>query len=247
MFVVSWTAAKSEKETFDELSQLVIPLETVQAEDPISGNDEVSETAAIMEDVQVTDNRERFAALYERNSDFVGWLCVKDTAINYPVMLTPDDPEYYLRRDYDGNKSTSGTPFIGEGCNLDSDNIIIYGHNMKNGTMFSDLTSYSGQAYFEEHPMISFDTLEQSAQYEIIAVFREKVHYQDETNAFRYYTYGGDLMVAQFDEYVANIKALSLYDTGLTASYGDQLITLSTCSYHTNNGRFVVVAKKIKQ
>lgn len=160
-------------------------------------------------------------------------------------MLTPDDPEYYLRRDFEKNDSISGVPFLGAGCDLNSNNMIVYGHNMKNGTMFADLLNFQDEEYLDTHPVISFDTLAGPGEYEIIGAFRDKVHYQNEQNVFRYYEYGGELTEEQFGEYIAKIKELSLFDTGITAEYGDQLLTLSTCSYHTKNGRFVVVAKKV--
>ena len=190
------------------------------------------------------ENAERFRDLIERNGDFAAWLTVDGTRIDYPVMLTPAEPDYYLTHDFDGGESHSGTPYIGKGCDTTSDNIIIYGHNMKNGTMFADLLRYQDPDFFAAHPTLRFDTPERSGEYEIIAVFREKIHYQDEQNVFRYYDYAGTLTEEQFDTYVGQIRALSLYDTGRDAVYGRQLVTLSTCAYHTENGRFVVVAQR---
>lgn len=246
LFADSWLKARSEAKDFEELAILAEaarPTQAVWQAEPARPS-ETEKTVESSPEAVETDNRERFAALYERNSDFTGWLCIEDTAVNYPVMLTPDDPEYYLRRDYDGNASASGVPFLGEGCTPDSDNAIIYGHNMKSGSMFADLTKYIDQSFFQTHPVIQFDTMERSSEYEIIAVFRERVHDKNEANVFRYYTYGGSLTEEQFNEYLVNIKELSIYDTGVTASYGDQLLTLSTCSYHSTDGRFVVVARR---
>ena len=189
-------------------------------------------------------NAQRFAALLKRNPDFAGWLKIDGTQIDYPVMYDPKDADFYLHHDFDKNESSSGVPYIGKGCGPDSDNIILYAHNMKNGTMFAGLLKYADEGYFRNHPEISFDTPEGDGIYDIIAVFREQVHYRDETNVFRYYNYCGKLTEAQFREYIDQIRAHSLYDTGKTAQYGQQLLTLSTCSYHTENGRFVVVAAK---
>ena len=190
------------------------------------------------------ENEERFRDLMERNGDFAAWLTVDGTRIDYPVMLTPAEPDYYLTHDFDGSDSHSGTPYIGKGCDTASDNIIIYGHNMKNGTMFADLLRYQDADFFTAHPTLRFDTPERSGEYEIIAVFREKLHYQDEQNVFRYYDYAGMLTEERFYAYADRIRELSLYDTGRSAVFGRQLITLSTCAYHTENGRFVVVAQK---
>ena len=189
-------------------------------------------------------NAQRFAALLKRNPDFAGWLKIDGTQLDYPVMYALKDTDFYLHHDFDKNESSSGVPYIGKGCGPDSDNIILYAHNMKNGTMFAGLLKYADEGYFRNHPEISFDTPEGDGIYDIIAVFREQVHYRDETNVFRYYNYCGKLTEAEFREYIDQIRAHSLYDTGKTAQYGQQLLTLSTCSYHTENGRFVVVAAK---
>lgn len=242
LFLTSYSSAKEEKQAFEELAELVNRSEgasatTVPEASPLPDNTGSYEPPQ--------DETSILASLVERNSDFCGWLSISETNINYPVMLTPNDPEYYLRRDFDQNDSVSGVPFIGDGCDLSSDNIIIYGHNMKNGTMFSDLTKYSEKEYMESHGIISFDTLEGPADYEVIAAFQDRVHYQDEKNVFRYYEYGGSLTAEQFINYVKNVMNLSFYDTGVDVEYGDQLLTLSTCAYHVKDGRFVVVAKRV--
>lgn len=187
----------------------------------------------------------RVSVLSVRNSDFAGWLTVPGTRINYPVMLTPDEPEYYLHRNFDGKKSASGTPFFGNGCLLSDNSILIYGHHMKNETMFADLMKYAEQSFYALHPILTFDTTEDCGQYEILAAFYETVHRQDETDVFRYYEYGGELDRERFEEYLSKVREAALYDTGVSAVYGDRLLTLSTCAYQTADGRFVVVAKKL--
>lgn len=187
---------------------------------------------------------DRYKKLYEQNPHMAGWIQIEGTRIDYPVMLTPKEPEHYLHRAFDGSYSYSGIPFVGSG-GMDSDNVIVYGHNMKNGTMFSDLLMYADKRYWEQHPIIRFPSLYEDRSYEIIAAFYAKVHYRDEKNVFRYYNYGGDLLRPEFEEYLKQIKQLALYDTGITSQYGDSLLTLSTCSYHVKNGRFVVVARKL--
>lgn len=238
----TWLSAKGEQRQFDELAALVVS-EPADPDDILQPVEDEPDTTELPQ--ETTDNETRFAALYERNPDFVGWLSIEESELSYPVMCRPEDPEYYLKHDFDGESSSSGVPFFGEGCDLSSSNIIIYGHNMKNGTMFSSLTKYTDEAYYETHPVITFDTLEGDGSYQIIAAFREQVHGRSETDVFRYYDYGGDLTEEQFNDYLSNIRKLSLYDTGVTAEYGDTLLTLSTCAYHTENGRFVVVTKKL--
>lgn len=238
----TWLSAKDEQLQFDKLAALAVsePAKPDDTPQPVEDKTDTTEPPQ-----EIANNEGRFAALYERNPDFVGWLSIEGTELGYPVMCRPEDPEYYLKHNFDGESSNSGVPFFGEGCDLSSSNIIIYGHNMKNGTMFSSLTEYTDEAYYEAHPVITFDTLEGNGSYQIIAAFRERVHGQSETGVFRYYDYGGDLTEERFNDYLSNIRRLSLYDTGVTVEYGDTLLTLSTCAYHTENGRFVVVAKKL--
>lgn len=185
--------------------------------------------------------------LYSENNDLYGWIKIEGTRIDYPVMYTPDDPEYYIDHNFDGKKTKSGVPFIGEGFSESGMHTIIYGHNMKNGTMFAALTDYSRNEFFQEHPIIEFDTLEGTGQYEIISAFYSRVYYQNETNVFRYYNYTDLSDEGTFEEYISKAKAASMFDTGVTAEYGDEILTLSTCSYNTANGRFVVIARKITE
>lgn len=237
LFLYSWVKARGENRAFEEL----VELKTASVAQTASETERTEQT----EDGKEGSDRDPLAAFYEKNSDFIGWLSVPGTRINYPVMLTSDDPEYYIDHDFNKNSSKSGVPFMGEGCAPDSDNIIIYGHNMKNGTMFADLIKYRDESFWEENKSIFFETAAGTAEYEIIAAFQEEVHYQNETDVFKYYNYGGTLTEERFNDYIENIKKLSLYDTKKESAYGDQIITLSTCSYHKDNGRFVVVARRI--
>lgn len=185
-----------------------------------------------------------YAALYEMNQDFIGWLSISGTSIDYPVMQTPDDPEYYIDKDFNGNMDANGTLFLDARCTLVSDNLIVYGHNMKSGRMFGTLEEYEDEAYYQKHPEICFDTLEEDGTYEIIAVFLSQV-YSNDSDVFKFYDYTEFHTREVFDAFIDNIKALSLYDTGVEAAYGDSLLTLTTCEYSRENGRFVVVARCI--
>ena len=186
-----------------------------------------------------------YADLKAENPDFVGWIKIEGTSVNYPVVQTKAEPQYYLRRSFEGSYSIAGTPFLDAQCDMEKGiGLIIYGHNMKNGSMFKTLLSYTDKGFWKENPSIFFDTLYEEGVYEIIGAFYSKVYYQDETDVFRFYSYTNLADPELFSEYVANVKELSLYDTGITADYGDTLLTLVTCSYQTENGRFVVVARK---
>lgn len=187
-----------------------------------------------------------YAALYAENSDFVGWLHVDNTAIDYPVMFTPNEPEYYLRRAFDRTYSLSGTLFVNKDCTIDSDFYIIHGHNMKNDVMFGTLDKYAKKAFWETTPTFSFTTLTERREYEVFAALESRVLYQDEVG-YRYYYQVGDLTEEGYNELVAWFKQNALYDTGITPTPGEQIVLLSTCSDYDDNVRFIVAARRIDQ
>ena len=196
---------------------------------------------------QITNQQtktEYYTELEKTNPDFWCWLNIKDTKINYPVMHTPQNPEYYLHRDYEGNSSKSGVPFLDANCSNNCGNYLIYGHNMKNGTMFAELLKFEDIEYWQQHQTILLENSAGSQKFIILAAFYTEVFGADQPDAFRYYQYTDLTNPDDFNEYIQNIKVGALYDTGIEAEYGEQLLTLSTCSYHTENGRFVVVAKE---
>ena len=184
-----------------------------------------------------------YGAVYEQNTDLVGWIRIDGTTLDYPVMQTKGRTNYYLRRGFDKKYSYFGVPYAAENCDVNtSSNVVIYGHNMENGTMFAALRNYTSKSFYEQNKYITFDTLEQFGTYEIISVFKTVASY---SNDFAYHQFAdGDEQ--HFNDYIENCKRLSLYDIQTTAVYGDRLITLSTCEYTREHGRLVVVAKKIK-
>lgn len=185
----------------------------------------------------------RFQKLVEENDHFFGWVKIEGTSLNYPVMHTAEDPEYYLRKDFNRNYSISGVPFIGGNYDEDGKNTLIYGHNMANGTMFSVLADYKDKNFWKKHPIISFDTLSDQGKYEIIAIYN--IDIKDAQENFRYNEYTDLNKEDRFIEYIKKTKERALYETEVPVEFGDQLLTLSTCSYHTVDGRCVVVAKRI--
>lgn len=195
-------------------------------------------------DVEESHVLPEYAALCEENPDLWGWIKIDGTAIDYPVMFTPNDAEYYLRRNFQREYSLSGTPFLDGDRSDDGGNDILYGHNMKNGTMFADLLSYADEDFYQKHPTIQLDTLYERGSYSVVAAFYSKVYSKDDTDVFRYYQYTDLSDAERFAEFMDGVNAAALYDTNVSAEADDQLLTLSTCSYHTENGRFVVVAKK---
>lgn len=190
----------------------------------------------------------QYEELYQENQDLIGWIKIDDTPIDYPVMQTFDNPTFYIHRDWDKNESKSGLPLIDARCTLESENIIIYSHRMKNGTMFGSLKNYNEKSFYDEHQIIKFDTIYEEAEYQIIAVLLAQAFYDEDysEDEFVYYNYIELDSEERFQEYIDWVKELSLYDTGVTAEYGDSLITLCTCNYHVQDGRLLVVAKKIQ-
>jgi len=185
----------------------------------------------------------RYQPLYEQNPDLFGWITIADTPIDYPVMHTPQEPEKYLHADFDAQYSFAGTPFVDAACTGSSDNILIYAHNMLDGSMFRSLLNYREKTWWQKHPVICFNTLYEEHEYEVLAAFYDRVYYKTET-CFKFYQFIDAADAADFDTAIRNFREKALYDTGVTAAYGDKLITLVTCAYHTDNGRFVVVARR---
>ena len=154
-------------------------LEHIAEQETGSTSDKVDSS----EEVRGPENSE-YDTLSERNPDFWGWIKIDGTQLSYPVMYTPDDPEHYLRRDFDGNDSTCGVPFLDGACSVDCGNYIIYGHHMKDGTMFGSLLSYAKKDYWESHPTIQLSTSQGQSTYTILAAFYAKVYNQEDTDVF---------------------------------------------------------------
>lgn len=245
IFFHQYNDGKESQEAFNELENMIVEptLTPDENETPADTTDDSEENTESVDDeiAEALEAMAKYQALYEQNEDFVGWIKIDNTLISYPVMQSIDNPDFYLKHAFDKSYSNYGVPYIVEACATGlSNNIIIYGHNMSNGSMFADLLKYASQDYYEAHPIICFDTLSQLSQYQIVAVFRFDTN--NESFHFNEFT---DMNAEKFAEYMSNCHERQLYDTGITAEYGDELITLSTCEYTYENGRFVVVAKKI--
>lgn len=188
---------------------------------------------------------EEYKKLLITNKRLIGWIKIDDTNINYPVMQTENN-EYYLDHNANEEHDINGAIFMDKDCDVikPSTNYILYGHHMKNGKMFGKLDSYQNESYYKEHPYISFDTIYEKGTYQVMYVFRSRVYKETEI-VFKYYQFIDANSEQEFESNMQEMAAMSLYDTGVTAEYGDQLLTLSTCDYQETDGRFVVVAKKI--
>jgi sortase B len=189
---------------------------------------------------------ERYRALFERNGDFVGWLRVRGMDIDYPVTQTPDDPEYYLHRNFEREYSRAGTLFASaiDDITKPSDVTIIYGHKMKNGSMFGTLSKLSDPDFYDEHRYLRFDTLSERRSYLIFAVCKTSVN-TGEASEYRYYDYADFADEADFDGFIDEARRRQTFDAGVPVSYGDEIILLSTCEGEDDSGRLIVLGKRI--
>lgn len=198
-----------------------------------------------IDSIRVTERMLKVEKLQEENNDIVGWIEIENTNINYPVLQGGDN-KFYLNHNYKKEKSEKGSIFLSSDYDwrLPSSNLLIYGHNIMNGQMFQDLLKYADEEFYKKHPIIRFTTENEDIEYEIISVFKSRVFYKSEENVFRYYNFINAETEAEYNEFVENAKEASIYDIEASAEYGDGLITLITCSYHTTDGRFVVIGRK---
>ena len=190
---------------------------------------------------------EKYKSLYLKNKNLIGWIKIDDTNIDYPVMKSINgNGEFYLDHDYNGNEDHNGTLFMDDKCDPigPSDNLIIYGHNMKSGQMFGELDNYKSENFYQTHKYVYFDTIYSEGIYEVIFAFQSKV-YSEADITFKYYQFIEPNSKEEFDSGIEAMRQLSIYDTGAEVEYSDQLITLSTCDYDESNGRFVVVCKRV--
>lgn len=218
MFLKDKKQDKEEQEVFEDLITI------------IENND----------DTNREDNAD-YSMLFKQNQDMIAWIKIEDTNINYPVMQTKDRPNYYLRKDFYKEYSYYGTPYMQENCDIDlSDNLIIYGHHIKNSSMFGVLEKYKNKEFYNDHKEIKFITKGEVNRYEIVYTFKTSA-----TRGFEYYKYIDFNNKSEFNTFNTKCKELAFFDTNISSNYGDKYITLSTCDYTMKNGRFVVIAKKI--
>ena len=220
-------------------------LASLKTEDNITVNNEVHINYTKEEEKKELIVLEKYKKLFSQNKSLIGWIKIDDTNIDYPVMQTVNN-EYYLDHNYNQQYDKNGSIFLDKDCDITNPgtNMIIYGHHMKSGKMFGNLKLYSNKSYYDEHPIIQFDTIYEEGRYQIMYVFRSRIYNEDEI-VFKYYQFFDVATPEEFDSNMSEMAKLSLYDTGVTATYGDKLITLSTCDNSEQDGRFVVVAKKI--
>ncbi len=244
---------QKDKKGFNELSAIVAassvdnqaPATALQYGEQTEQDTEVqADTSAVAAHDPATGKLVKYVQLSEMNPEFFGWINIEGLGVDYPVMYSPSRTEYYLNRDFYGNYSDSGIPFIDERCPADGNYYLLYGHLMKNKTVFGRLLEYDDINTWRANPVIRFDTLNEERKYAVMACFYSQIYY-DNTPAFRYYDFYDLTDENVFNFFVEQSKANAIYETGINAEYGDELLVLSTCSHHVTDGRFAVVAKRI--
>ena len=215
----------------------------------IKENNEINlhKTAVVnLDNVETPDILEDYLDVFQLNQKLIGWIKIEGTKVDYPVLQTLNN-DYYLNHNFDQEEDRNGSIFLDKDCSIwpRSQNLLIYGHNMKSGKMFGTLKSYKDEEFFKKHPEIQFDTIYEKGTYEIMYVFSEVVHEETEV-AFKYYQFINANSADEYNSYMNDMAEMSLYDTGVKSKYGDALVTLSTCDYSQGAERFVIVAKKVK-
>lgn len=258
-FVETQTAAQN----YDDLASLKNQATAgTLAADPTAPSDpDVPTTPSTPAETQPPEMLPDMKVIYDLNNDLVGWLKHPALEIDYPVTQTPNNRDFYLYRDFYQKRSDSGCLYVRESCDVfkPSDNVVIYGHAMKTGDMFGRLYKYRTKSFWEENQYFSFDTLYERHTYQIFAVFITSGTQRDEngnTVGYPYHRLNDFPDAAAFDQFIADIKGAAftkeggyvgkcLYETGITPTYGDKLLCLSTCEYTIDNGRLVVMAVRV--
>lgn len=214
-------------------------VQTAQQE-PVQSEEQSKETAVMLP---------KFTQLYEENPDFTGWLRIPGTKIDYPVMTRSGDNNYYLDKNFEQQHDKNGLLILDYRNDIENtagvpQNFIIYGHNMRTGVMFGTLKNYKEKTFCDEHRTIRFDTLYEESEYRVVAAMLSGVAYEDE-DVFRYYDAIDTSTEENFNVFRENVLGNAIYTTEETLEYGDTCLILSTCDNYKEDGRFVLVAKKV--
>ncbi|MBQ4373724.1 MAG: class B sortase [Lachnospiraceae bacterium] len=182
-----------------------------------------------------------------QNPDLVGWLTIQGTKVDYPVVQKTEDNDYYLNHSFDGSEDSAGTIYVDYRSDIvnPTTNTMVYGHNMKNGTMFGSLKNYLQEDFFKEYRYIQFNTIYEHRLYQVVSVGLSEVAYQDE-NSYRYYNFIQANNMEEWQEFVDNVNSLAIYQSDVTLEPSDEILTLSTCNSYTEDGRLFIVAKRIQ-
>jgi len=236
--------SKKQSDRNDQLANMVSQAQTTPSTKKPETQPKPEETTQATTVATEPSIKKEYQEIYDTNNDTVGWIQIENTKINYPVMQTPNDPNYYIDHDFDKKSSKHGAIYAWGDADVNepSDNITLFGHCMADGSMFASLSNYTQKHNWENNPMIFFNTLYEYHTYKIFAVFKTSANLGE---GFSYHKFVDAANKEEFDQFVKTCKDLSFYDTGVTPVYGDKLICLSTCEYTLDNGRLVVAAVRI--
>lgn len=200
---------------------------------------EIIKETADSNDSDVKRIGEKFLPLLEINDETIGWVTLANTSIDYPIVQRSDN-EFYLDHSFERNKSRSGSIFMDYRNNQDLFNhhTILYGHHMRDGSMFSDLLKYQDENHFIENRYITLETLYEDTKWEIFSA------YVTDTDFYYIITdFGTD---DEYVEFLQELQSKSAYETEMTITEKDRILTLSTCAYDFDDARFVVHARRIQ-
>lgn len=242
MVVRYMVGSRRAAQEYGELAGMLESVQNEQKEENDSSGE--SSTGGSSQGQEESGILPEYVPFYEMNSDMVGWISIPDTVINYPVMQTPEQPNYYLKRSFYKKGSDWGAIYAREECDVfaPSDNVVLYGHRMNDGSMFASLYNFASKAYWQDHQTFTFDTLYERHTYRVWAVFKTSAVVGQ---GLSYHTFNDAENMAEFDQFVEDVREIDFYDTGIVPTYGDKLLTLSTCEYTLNQGRLVVCAVRV--
>lgn len=188
-----------------------------------------------------------FDALLQINGDLKGWISIPGTELSLPVVQGKDNM-WYLSHDFYGRQDRHGTIFADCEADLTAKeaNIVLYGHHMRDGSMFGILKEYHAEEYCREHPSFYLYLSNEEREYEICAVLRNDI-FEGNGEPFQYYDYKKINDEQTFEEYCGILKENALYDTGIEVQAGDELVTLCTCDYGSEDQRLLVVGRRKRQ
>lgn len=194
--------------------------------------------------INIEKSRNPFKLLEEKNKNFKAWIKINGTNINYPVMQTKNDEEYYLFKNFENKYSPSGTPFLKANSNLDTNSqIIIFGHNMSDKTMFSDLIKYKNIEFYNKNKIIELYTSKQKLTYEIFSIF--KINLSNKNEHFQFYNVNEFINERVYKDFVNEAIRISLYNTNKNPVFGEQILTLVTCDETSDSHRLIIMASSV--
>lgn len=231
-----WRDSYDNRQNYRQMEEIAFPEKDTEDDDTEEDNTESNE------DNPMTVDDFGYQALLDENADCIGWLKIDGTDISYPVVQGKDNG-FYLHHDFQKNYAICGTLMLDFRNDIatEQEHLIIYGHQMKDGSMFKQLNGYKKEEFYHEHKEITLYLENQKYQYEVATVYVTNVAQNG-----GYYDYLHKETREQQMDYLQKMAAYQLYPTGVTVRKDDELLSLSTCEYSSTNGRLIVLARRIE-